>query len=114
MEKKEGGLDAFFDWQKTVGNAQKIWDIWAAAPKGGDTHECRFVVQLSPQPQSLYEKSNRRREPLIVTAKHPGDNIVLMSQQEYDSLKETLSLLSSLANSKALRKSIRQATDEAN
>ncbi|MFD1428671.1 type II toxin-antitoxin system Phd/YefM family antitoxin [Lacticaseibacillus mingshuiensis] len=53
-------------------------------------------------------------ELLIVTAKHPEDNLVVMSQQEYDLLKETSYLLSSPENAKALRKSIRQATDEAN
>lgn len=43
----------------------------------------------------------------VIIKRPKGDNMVLLSQQDYESLKETAYLLGSEANAKRLRKSIK-------
>ena len=44
--------------------------------------------------KDYFKQVNDASEPLIVTNKQPEDNVVVMSKDEYDSLVETLEILS--------------------
>jgi antitoxin YefM len=56
--------------------------------------------------KEVLDSSADQHEPIVI--KRPrGENMVLLSLTDYESLKETAYLLSSEANTKHLRKSIR-------
>ena len=48
----------------------------------------------------------------VVVKRPKGENIILLSQSDYESLKETAYLLSNEANAKHLRKSIKSFKDD--
>lgn len=58
--------------------------------------------------KSLMDSVCKDHEPLIVTRKR-GENVVMISQEDYESLMETEYLLSSPANAMHLLESLKQA-----
>jgi antitoxin YefM len=58
--------------------------------------------------KNLMDTACRNHEPVIVTRKR-GESVIIMSQEDYDSLMETDYLLSNPANAKRLLRSLREA-----
>ncbi|WP_028865272.1 type II toxin-antitoxin system prevent-host-death family antitoxin [Psychromonas aquimarina] len=56
--------------------------------------------------KAAIESVTNHHEPLIITSK--SDDVILMSREDYDSMQETVYLLSSINNSKRLQESIAQ------
>lgn len=58
--------------------------------------------------RSIMDGVCKDHEPVMVTRKK-GENVIMMSQEDFDSLVETDYLLSSPANARRLLKSLREA-----
>lgn len=58
--------------------------------------------------KSVMDSACRDHEPVVVTRKR-GENVVILSYDDYESLMETEYLLSSPANAKRLLESLEQA-----
>lgn len=60
--------------------------------------------------KNILDSVCKDHEPVIVTRRR-GENVVLISQEDYESLMETEYLLSSRANAEHLMESIKQAKE---
>jgi len=63
--------------------------------------------KFKKNPENILAQSRKNREPILVETR--PDGFVLLRQEEYNSLIETLHLLRSEANAKWLKESIQQA-----
>ncbi len=65
------------------------------------------LKQFKQKPEVFLEQSQRNREPVHIKSKSSG--FVMLQLEDYNSLMETLYLLSNEANANWLKESIRQA-----
>jgi antitoxin YefM len=76
---------------------------------GGNTMQTQTYTETRAHFKAAIESVTDRHEPLVITSK--SDDVILMSREDYDSMQETVYLLSSINNSAHLKESIAQLNE---